>query len=262
MVNSMKLRIISDLHLESHSNYTLPEMVDDHKQVLILAGDTLPFCLFDKKEYSKFFKDITERFKHVIYIPGNHEYYHGDIVESEKLFLKTLSKKKFNNFSYLNKGIIELEGIKIIGSCLWTGINNGDPLAMALYYKGMNDFFAIKNGKFRLTPEVVRSTYLNHLEYIKDNIEEGSVIITHHAPSHKSITKQYVGDSLNPFFYNELDEMIMDTKPALWVHGHTHSSLNYRIENTRVICNPKGYKNFYGNDSENPYYEPFLVLEV
>lgn len=258
----MKLRILSDLHLESDPNYKIPEMVDDHEQVLILAGDTVPFHMFERKEYSKFIKQTCKRFRHVIYVPGNHEYYHGDIMLSEENFLKFVSGKNLKNLIYLNKGTVEIDGKLIIGACLWTDMNKGDPITMALNYKGMNDFFTIKNGKFRLTPEVIRSTHLNHLSYLKDNIKKGCVVVTHHAPSYKSMHECYHGSPLNPFFYSELDSFILDNEPKLWIHGHTHSSFDYKIGETHIICNPKGYKEFYNMSNENPYYDEFKLVEV
>ena len=30
--------------------------------------------------------------------------------------------------------------------------------------------------------------------------------------------------------------------PALWVHGHTHTSHDYRVGRCRIVCNPRGYQ--------------------
>ena len=38
-----------------------------------------------------------------------------------------------------------------------------------------------------------------------------------------------------------VDEVIESAQPALWVHGHTHSSADYQVGDTRVVCNPYGY---------------------
>ncbi len=40
-------------------------------------------------------------------------------------------------------------------------------------------------------------------------------------------------------------------------HGHIHSSSDYKIGNTRVVCNPKGY-----SVELNKNFKPNLVLEV
>jgi hypothetical protein len=46
----------------------------------------------------------------------------------------------------------------------------------------------------------------------------------------------------------------------LWIHGHTHDSFDYRLNGTRVLCNPRGYARDGVN--ENPMFDPQLVIEV
>ena len=49
---------------------------------------------------------------------------------------------------------------------------------------------------------------------------------------------------MTPAFASNLDALIEERRPALWVHGHTHTSFDYEFAGgTRVICNPKGYGN-------------------
>ncbi|GJE04655.1 hypothetical protein [Methylobacterium isbiliense] len=83
-----------------------------------------------------------------------------------------------------------------------------------------------------------------------------TVVVTHHAPSRRSIHPSCAGDPLNPAFASDLDHLIKAARPALWVHGHVHSSFDYRISTTRVICNPKGY------GAENLSFDPELVVDV
>ncbi len=51
-------------------------------------------------------------------------------------------------------------------------------------------------------------------------------------------------------------ELIERHQPALWVHGHTHTSFDYRIGASRIVCNPHGY------GDENEAFDPGLVLDV
>jgi hypothetical protein len=42
----------------------------------------------------------------------------------------------------------------------------------------------------------------------------------------------------------------------LWIHGHTHESIDYEHKKTHVVANPKGY---YG---ENKSFDGKLLFEV
>jgi Icc-related predicted phosphoesterase len=85
---------------------------------------------------------------------------------------------------------------------------------------------------------------------------KADVIMTHHTPSMMSVGPKFHGDRTNMFFHNELDSFILDLekKPALWVHGHTHESSQYRIGDTLVVCNPRGYPG-----ENKPEYKPVFV---
>ena len=69
----------------------------------------------------------------------------------------------------------------------------------------------------------------------------------------RSCHEKYAGNPLNPYFCNNLDNFILDTKPFLWIHGHTHSEFDYFLGDTRVICNPLGYP------GENSYFNVKVV---
>lgn len=53
--------------------------------------------------------------------------------------------------------------------------------------------------------------------------------------------------------------MIKDTKPKIWFHGYMHDNFDYHVDDTRVICNPKGYVNYYG-EVENPYFNEYRII--
>lgn len=85
-----------------------------------------------------------------------------------------------------------------------------------------------------------------------------TVVITHHAPSPRSITPALRKDPLNPAFVSDLDAMIRTYQPPLWIHGHIHNSFDYRIGQTRIVCNPRGYF----PEQLNPAFDPCFVAEV
>jgi Icc-related predicted phosphoesterase len=121
-----------------------------------------------------------------------------------------------------------------------------------------------------LSPKDTVEDHLNARHFVFEQIkvekEKGNkvVVVTHHAPSFQSISDEFKGDGLNGAYATELFEHIMeleDAQPELWCHGHLHSSNNYMIGKTRVLCNPRGYDT--GNPMDlNPEFNVNLVIEV
>ncbi len=78
--------------------------------------------------------------------------------------------------------------------------------------------------------------------------------MTHFAPSWQSISPEYGNSEINGYYASDLEDLILRKRPALWVHGHIHARNDYRIGETRVICNPAGYE---GRD-----HDPKLVVKL
>ena len=51
-------------------------------------------------------------------------------------------------------------------------------------------------------------------------------------------------------------------RAAVWIHGHTHTSFDYRIQGTRVVCNPRGYPLRRQGGFENPGFDPAGWIDV
>ena len=82
-------------------------------------------------------------------------------------------------------------------------------------------------------------------------------MITHHAPSPRSIHPRSARDPLMPGYASDLEEVIERFQPALWIHGHVHRAVDFSIGRTRVLANPRGY------DREAWVgYRPDLVIEL
>jgi Icc-related predicted phosphoesterase len=76
-----------------------------------------------------------------------------------------------------------------------------------------------------------------------------TVVITHHAPSRKSIHSRFSSSLLNACFVSDVEHLLNGRRVCLWVHGHTHDSFDYVLNGTRVVCNPRGYAD--GTRNEN-----------
>jgi predicted phosphodiesterase len=75
---------------------------------------------------------------------------------------------------------------------------------------------------------------------------EQVVVVGHHTPSQQSCHPRYADDQLmNGGYHNSYENYIMEhPQIKLWTHGHTHERYDYMIGDTRVVCNPRGYKGY------------------
>lgn len=244
----MKLHILSDLHLE-FGPFDLPDIERD---VLILAGDT-----HVSRSLEKFLKRAAEK-SPVIFIAGNHEFYHNEMCHKSKFF-RSIRRP---NIFFLDNGFVQINGFTFVGCTLWTDMNHKNPEIMKYIDSKMNDYHIIQLESNRFTPEDASSLHDFSVGYIKYCLTKfdprKTVIITHHAPSFKSTS---CWDSIDPIKYayaSDLNHFIEQTNPLLWIHGHVHCSYDYSIKETRIVCNARGYV----PDALNPEFNPSFTVDL
>ncbi len=265
----MKIAVCSDLHLEFQDiNITNDEGAD----VLILSGDIMiaedlhnhkhfeynpytPGALEDlgrRQQTALRFRDFLKRcsfqFPHVVYVAGNHEFYHG----RWKASLDHLREEcaVFPNVYFLERDVKVIDDVTFIGATLWTDTNKGDPLTLHAINDMMNDFSIIRNdehGFTKLRPAHAMYRHQQTISYLNailpDMKDRKIVFVGHHAPSKQSTHPKYKNDHLmNGGYSSDLSEFILDhPQIKLWTHGHTHDPFDYMIGTTRIVCNPRGY---------------------
>jgi Icc-related predicted phosphoesterase len=84
-----------------------------------------------------------------------------------------------------------------------------------------------------------------------------TVIVTHHAPSRRSIAPKMQHHPLNSSYASDLDALVENSRARLWVHGHIHHCSDYRIGATRVLANPRGYP-----AEKVKEFNPSLVVDI
>lgn len=250
----MDLRIISDIHLE-HGSYCLPVLPCEEEQTLVLAGD-----IGQGTEAIPYIEELSERFKNIIYVAGNHEYYFQHCIDSVNADI-THNLSHLDNCYFLQDNAIKLDGVWFFGSTFWTDMGAGDWHIQQAIKRGMNDWKTIK----RLHPQKLKTVkfkhsdaaYYNKLsfkalqEHLIRTEGEQTVVITHHAPSQLSVDDIFVGSMLNYAYHSTYcDSWLAYSKESsqipLWVHGHMHNRSDYTLGTTRVVCNPAGYPNRHG----------------
>jgi hypothetical protein len=152
---------------------------------------------------------------------------------------------------FLEQDAVVIAGVRFLGTTLWTDFElyGSDPQqvagAMSYAFHAMHDYRAIKlSPTVDLQPEHTRLMHLGQAQWLKRQIDapfDGpTVIVTHHLPHLKSVHPMYEGEKSNPAFASDLSALFRE-QVKLWVHGHTHESMDYAIGDTRVLCNPRGY---------------------
>jgi Icc-related predicted phosphoesterase len=273
----MIVALASDLHLE-FADINLQNT--EGAEVLILSGDILiaedlhshPETKYSHLEikvlqhgqaraqkFRDFLKRCSFQFPHVVYVAGNHEFYHGRWTESIQHLREECAK--FPNVYFLEQDIKVINDVTFMGGTLWTDCNKGDPLTLHALTDMMNDFKIIRNddlGYTKLRPAHTAMRHRKTVQYfdsiLADRKDQKCVVVGHHAPTSMSTHARYVGqDLMNGGYRSDLSEFIMDhPQIKLWTHGHMHDPFDYTIGETRVVCNPRGYS---GHDEQADVFE-------
>src|SRR6185312_3576085 len=244
-----RFRIFSDLHLE-FSAWTPPRGL---AEAVLLAGD-IAVGTRGIEWARRHFADTP-----IIYVPGNHEFYGAKLPDALEVLREAARRC---DVDFLDGDSCVVGGTRFLGATLWTdyALYGSEPeeldRAMADAVEEMNDFRMIKwaDGSW-LTPEQVREVHLAKAQWLADALAQPfsgpTVVITHHLPHRLSIHPRFEGTRYNPCFASDLDHLVR-APVALWVHGHTHESIDYTINGTRVFCNPRGYVPREPNPSFDP----------
>lgn len=257
---------MSDLHLE------FADLVLPGGDVLVLSGDIceakhfkpdmynpdmvlLPNERTDRRpdRYNRFLEEECRKYRHVIYVMGNHEHYG---YQYHKTYPHIKSQLP-DNVYLLENEYKDIDGVLFLGATLWTDMNNHDSLTLYHMKHMMNDYRQItmfnqaKSLYHRLTPEYTVEQHVKTKQYfthtLSENRQTGAnkpvVVCTHHAPSRLSIHPYYANDTImNGAYSSDLSEFILDNPEIkFWTHGHTHHTFDYTIGDCRVLCNPRGY---------------------
>ena len=258
----MRIQILSDLHLEFDGN-DIPPLAAG-ADLVVLAGDLAPATTHR-------IGDIAETWvgaRHILYVPGNHEYYGADIGDARDDLTAECER---HDVTFLDPGAIAVGHVHFIGATLWTDFRLDGAAGEAWAHRDVGKNLADFTGAIRdRTAEggllATHETARRHAEdraFIEAELSKArdaariAVVITHHAPSPRCVRPWFASNPLNAGFASDLEDLISRFQPALWIHGHMHDPIDERIGETRVIANARGYPGVEGQD-----FDPAFVLEV
>jgi predicted phosphohydrolase len=232
----------SDLHTEQHRDggkSVIDGLYNKDVDIAVVAGD---LSITANNLLQNNIKMLCDKFQNVVYVLGNHEYYNSSLARVDEILGNLESE--ISNLTWLNDSRAIVEGVSFIGGTLWFPRNQ---TTMSNEYL-LHDFNCI------LDSAQIYNRHEITANFLKQNMQENDIVVTHHLPTQKSIAPKYKGDVRNCFFACDLDNVIEDKKPKVWLHGHTHTACDYLYHSTRITCNPFGYIR-----ENNPFSDSFTI---
>lgn len=266
---TIKVDYVSDLHLEfrDYPDFSKEKGGD----ILILAGDIVTAASIAKNRNDpvprgikkflskKLIPNLFSKYQHVLMVLGNHEHYRWLFSDTADSICKSFGELGADNLILLDNGTFEVDDWKFYGCTLWSDFMNADPISMWDCGRGMNDFQLIgarhvldndytkKHLPRVFTPEAALDEHRRSIKWLTtnlQNINNKTVVITHHGPTYTSLNKEHVGNGLDGAYVSDLSGMIAGwPQIKYWIHGHTHMNVNYTVgDNCRVLANQRGYR--------------------
>ena len=255
-INVIRLAVVSDLHLDHSASEPLDtDELAGRADLLVAAGD-INTSIFGLSWCSKAAVPC-------VYVLGNCEFHGGSYLGVRGKIANMAPY--YPNVHLVDDSVVELEirGIKVrfLGGTLWTdyaalGKRRRDA-SMVAAWRALDDHRRIGMGNLFWLPDDALVAFKNTKSFIDTELPEPfdglTVVVTHHSPTLRAAHPGFEGDELIPAYHSSLDKLVR--RADVWIHGHTHHAVDFRLGRCRVISNPRGYP------GENPDFE-LRVFEI
>lgn len=260
----MKIRVASDLHLERYHNSShvaeVVGMPKNESDVLILSGDICEARLINN--YVEYFQQLVEKSRHVIYIPGNHEYYSSETMAHAEDTLQEFCDRL--GIKFLSNDIVDINRVRFIGSTMWATVEDMSKKYQELMSRWPDFRYTYFKEGVKQSVDTIDMLHRKCKKFLSleldashdDDSVDSVVVATHFPISWKFADKFFAKNPFNHFFYNSFDSWFQpgghldSPKVKLICGGHTHASKSLVHNGVRLICNPRGY--YKRGELENP----------
>ncbi|MBY5567134.1 phosphohydrolase [Rhizobium leguminosarum] len=253
----MKAWIISDFHSSALDLLHRRQLIVPNADICICAGDIAGSI---ERAIDFLHAEIAPHMP-VVAVLGNHDFYGTSIDRALEYALKWTAG---TNVHILENETFERGDLRIVGATLWTDfeieahdfgnlpIQARRDLAVRECMRYLLDFRLIHRSDTRaedesglITPNEMISRHRESRAYIARELampfNGTTMVLTHHAPSVRSLDPRFDGHISNAAFASNLSSTIAKGRPSFWIHGHIHRFHDYVESETRVLCNPRGY---------------------
>jgi len=253
----MKIQYASDLHLEFPQNTAWLEKnpLNPMGDILLLAGDT--HNLGSKFAKHPYFDTLSEQYKLVYLIPGNHEFYGG--FDAQICLEENYELKIRPNVFLVNNFVKTIENVRLIFTTLWSKIEREIHAVVT----GMSDFHLIRCKGTRFTVENYNELFEQSWTFLSREIntpfDGTTIVVTHHLPSELCNLDKYKDSIINEAFCVDLNREIETSHVDYWIYGHSHGNKPpFAIGSTLMLTNQLGYVHI----GEHRSFEYDAVIEV
>jgi len=236
----MKIYYCSDLHLEMVRNFNHimdNKLFPEGGDVLLLAGD---ISYLGKDYHKEYFDIVSQRFKQVYWIAGNHEFYGNYDLQ---VFEKPVEEKILPNITLYNNKTVKMGDVEFFFTTLWSKLNE----EKVGYIKGhMADFFKIYHGNKLIDAPEFNYHHDLSLAFLDASLKKSTarvkIVVTHHVPTLLCNAPEFDGSWINSAFTCNLDERLLNWDVDYWLYGHSHRNIrNKTLGKTTFLSNQLGY---------------------
>lgn len=268
----LSVGIISDTHIEEF-NYYRTEHYKLHKQdpsfyesikniapptkkldVLIVVGDFCEARLID--QYKEVATKISEYAKLVIFIDGNHESWGTSYQKVETKINTAIAD--IQNAVYLRNDFIEVKGVEIFGSCLWTDFGFNDYIMASVaetypQYKRDRNLQKIKWNCRKVKGYQIQMLSVKAkkavVAWIENQSNNKKLLATHYPPYIDKVLFDNEGGNipddiakeLQAIDFTDISKELSEHPDVVVAHGHLHYVGNYTAATgNKTYCNPRG----------------------
>lgn len=259
---AIKIQLLSDLHNDK-LNVGLLEGItrDEQADILVVAGD-----IEDGTTAIKGLQKLSSASRPVVVVFGNN-CVRGERIDLLEERAKELSQPEIG-FHVLHRRSVILHGIRILGAILWT---DGNYIPEGVTRESAHTQCASKGyDKSEESPGVPFSFQGSMREHIKDlsflqreldtPFKGPTVVVTHHLPSPECADRRFKSSPAATAYASFLNDRLFE-QCDLWLHGHTHSSVDIQKGRCRIVANPRGTSKELGKWG-NPDFKERMILEV
>jgi predicted phosphodiesterase len=267
----MIAHVMSDIHTENMDARQFAKFVasvevkikKDKPKACFLAGDIGSPFSFKSFGLAEVLEEIAQMYPATYYVPGNHEWWGGDLVHTED-FYSRISPLYENSDLHLRQPnmwgdyMLSPDG-KSYGTTKVLYGGTGwfrEPLP---YLKiSWTEYAKIKNLDSAPKINAMGGRQIIESASTERFRDLDKIVMTHYIPTHECVSEKYKNNPFNDFFVGGFEEVIETVKPKLWIFGHTHDPIDQVVGETRCYSNPYGYE----SEKTNPNFLERLAIDV